>query len=60
MFDVELLIENCNATYDFLNAQFSGLATETQDSYWDYDDWLVMFVSTPDGESPAAITMYAL
>jgi hypothetical protein len=59
VFDVELLIENCNATYDFLNAQFSGLATETQDSYWGYDDWLVMFVSTPDGEPPAAITMYA-
>lgn len=60
VFDVELLIENCNPTHDFLNAKFSGLATETQDNYWDYDDWLVMFVSTPDGESPAAITMYAL
>jgi hypothetical protein len=60
VFDVELLIENCNATYAFLNNRFIGLATETQDNYWDYDDWLVMFVSTPDGvQLPAAITMYA-
>lgn len=60
VFDVELLIENCNAAYDFLNATFSGLATETQDNYWNYDDWLVMFVSSQDLGSPAAITMYAV
>src|SRR5690606_36342111 len=60
VFDVELLIENCNAAHDFLNGSFSGLATETQDNYWSYDSWLVMFLSTPEGEPPAAVTMYAV
>lgn len=61
VYDVDLLIENCNATYDFLNNEYSGLATETQDGYWDFVAWLLIFVSTPDGvESPAAITMYAI
>jgi hypothetical protein len=60
VFDVELLIENCNASYGFLNTRFTGLATETQNGYWDYDTWLVMFVSTPEGaELPVALTMYA-
>ncbi|MEX2123060.1 MAG: hypothetical protein WD795_04140 [Woeseia sp.] len=60
VFDVDLIIENCDASHKFLNNEYSGLATETQNSYWDYDDWLLIFVSTPVGiESPAAITMYA-
>jgi hypothetical protein len=59
VFDVSLSIENCNADFAFLNAAYSGLATETQDNYWAADSWLLMFLSTPNGSSPAALTMYA-
>lgn len=59
VFDVRLSIENCGASYDFLNEDFVGVATDTEDGAWDYDDWLLMFLSTPGWELPAAITMYA-
>jgi hypothetical protein len=60
VFDVDLIIENCNATYDILNGRFAGLATQTQNGYWSYDIWLAVFLSTPeDVESPVALTMYA-
>jgi hypothetical protein len=52
VFDVELLIENCNAAYAHFNGAFEGLATETQGGYWDYDSWLVMVLSTPHGMGP--------
>jgi hypothetical protein len=58
VFDVNLLIESCDTTYAFLNGEFEGLATETQDNYWGYDNWLIMFLSTANGSlSQAAITM---
>ena len=60
VFDVDLIIENCNAAYDILNSRFTGLATQTQNGYWSYDTWLVVFLATPDEvESPVALTMYA-
>jgi hypothetical protein len=60
VFDVDLIIENCNAAYDILNGRFTGLATQTQNGYWSYDTWLAVFLSTPDEvESPVALTMYA-
>lgn len=60
VFDVDLLIENCNTDYDVLNSRFTGLATHTQNGYWDYDTWLAVFLSAPsDAESPVALTMYA-
>ena len=49
VFDVNLLIESCDTRYAFLNGEFEGLATESQGGYWDYDNWLIMFLSTPDG-----------
>lgn len=56
----DLIIENCNAAFDVLNTRFTGLATRTQNGRWDYDNWLVIFVSAPEGTgSPIALTMYA-
>jgi len=58
VFDVALLIENCDASHSFLNGDLEGLATSTQGGFWDYDDWLVMLLSTPEGApSRAAVTM---
>jgi hypothetical protein len=61
VFDVTLVIENCNAQFDDLNASYSGLASETQSGSWDYDFNLVVFLSTPAGMAPAAaVSMYAV
>jgi hypothetical protein len=49
VFDVDLLIEQCDAEHGYLNGRFEGLATESQDNYWGYDNWLVMLLSTPEG-----------
>jgi hypothetical protein len=58
VFDVELIMENCRASYSYLNRAFEGLATETQDNAWGYDNWLVMLLSTPEGPVPRlALTM---
>lgn len=66
VFDVALTIENCSADFDFLNSSnfqnsdgYSGLAIETQNGYWDYDNWLLIIVASPGWELPAAVTMYA-
>jgi hypothetical protein len=60
VFDVDLIIENCNASYAYLNGPLEGLATATQSGYWDYDESLLMFLSTPDEAGPrAAVTMLA-
>jgi hypothetical protein len=60
VFDVALVIENCGASYSFLNKEFTGLAIATQDNAWGYDFRLLMFLSTPDGAgAPAAVTMFA-
>jgi len=59
VFDVELLIESCDSNHAFLNGEFDGLATVTQDGYWDYDRWLLILLSTADGSAgpQAAVTM---
>jgi hypothetical protein len=60
VFDVVLSIGNCGADYDYLNSDdYIGLATETQNNYWNYDSWLLLIVAAPGWESPAAVTMYA-
>jgi hypothetical protein len=59
VFDVDLLIENCDAEHAYLNGRFEGLATESQDNYWGYDTWLLMFLSTPDG-SPSRVALTTL
>jgi hypothetical protein len=61
VFDVSLLIESCASSHAFLNGHFAGLATSTQDGFWDYDDWLVMFLSTTNRPpaSTAAIKTFA-
>jgi hypothetical protein len=58
--DVHLQITGCDAQFEYLNSEFEGLATETQGGYWDYDTWLVVFLSAPDGPPPRpAVTMRA-
>jgi hypothetical protein len=51
VFNVDLVIENCDTEYAYLNGRFEGLATESQDNYWGYDSWLLMLLSTPDGSA---------
>jgi hypothetical protein len=58
VFDVILDIGNCNATYARFNGRFEGLASATAGNVWDYDTFLRMWLSKPDGtESPVALTM---
>jgi hypothetical protein len=58
VYQVELLIENCDANYDYLNRSFLGLATRSFGD-WNWGDWLVLFLSSPDGEpNPVALTMW--
>jgi len=61
VFDITLTIENCNGDYASLNTEYAGLATETQNGKWDYDEWLLIFVATHDTTEPAAaaITLYS-
>lgn len=54
VWDVGLHIESCNAPYAFLNGDFDGLATVSQSGYWDYDTWLIMFLTTSEGSAPRA------
>lgn len=54
MYDVTLVMENCNGAYAYLNGQYDGLALFTPSSYWDYDGLLRMWLSKPGGETPAA------
>lgn len=46
--DVHLVITGCNAQFAYLNSELGGLATETASSPWDYDKWLVIFLSAPE------------
>lgn len=60
VYDVHLRITNCNNQFAYLNTEFDGLATETQGGAWDYDIWLVIFLSAPAGPPPRpAVTMRA-
>jgi hypothetical protein len=60
VFDVALTIGNCSADFGYLNSDaYIGLATQTQNIYWNYDAWLLLIVAAPGWESPAAITLYA-
>jgi hypothetical protein len=58
VFDVQLLIANCNASYAALNGVFEGLATITRDNLEPCREWLLMFLSAPEGSAPRpAFTM---
>jgi hypothetical protein len=56
-----LTISGCQPPYDYLNAQFSGLATTSPSAAWDYDVLLRMWLSqtNPDiwDSAPPALTM---
>jgi hypothetical protein len=60
VYDVALTIASCDAPYAHLNGEFEGLATTTPGSYWDYDSFLRVWLSTSDPSAPPeAITMLA-
>jgi hypothetical protein len=58
-FDVALTIGNCKAPHVDMNGTFTGLATITGSSKWDYDTMLRMWLSKDDPLQPAAMTMLA-
>lgn len=65
VYDATLVIENCDGTYARWNGGYQGLATlsiESSESYYYYGywgDWLVLWLSTPEGAaSQAAVTMW--
>lgn len=59
VYDVTLTIASCNATHAHLNGAYTGLATTTASSYWNYDMLLRVWLSTGDSAAPAAVTMLA-
>jgi len=60
VFDVRLVIDNCNAVYAAYNREYTGLSTNTQDGAWSYDDWLIMFLSAVDDSgAPVGVTTIA-
>jgi hypothetical protein len=57
---VTLTIANCNGAWAYLNGDYSGLATITSSSVWDYDGLLRVWLSKPaGGAGPAALTILA-
>ena len=60
VYKVALTIASCDAPYTHLNGEFEGLATTTPGSYWDYDSFLRVWLSTSvPNAPPEAITMLA-
>jgi len=58
VYDVELLIANCDAEFAHLNRSFGGVATRSTGGM-DWGDWLVFWLSSPDAEpNPVALTMW--
>jgi hypothetical protein len=61
VYDVSLTITGCQAPYDYLNGTFVGLASDSAGTYWDYDQWLRMWLSQQDanvsGSPPRALTL---
>ena len=57
---VTLTTENCNGAFAYLNGEYSGLATITSSSVWNYDGLLRVWLSKSSGAAiPAALTMLA-
>lgn len=59
VYDVELIIDGCDADYAYLNRTLTGLATRSFDDWGWWGDWLVFFLSSPaDEQQPIALTMW--
>ena len=59
VYDVNLIIERCNAAHARLNGDFEGLASTTASDPWSYDSVLRIWLSTPEEKPRAAVTMLA-
>ena len=61
VYDAVLTISDCQPPYDYLNAEFSGLATTSPSTIWDYDVLLRIWLTqtNPDvwDTLPPALTM---
>jgi hypothetical protein len=62
VYDVVLSISGCQPPYDYLNAEFSGLATTSPSTAWGYDVLLRMWLSQANPDiwdlpAPPALTM---
>jgi hypothetical protein len=58
--DATLTIANCSGAFAYLNGEYTGLATTTASSYWDYDGLLRMWLSKPSGSvTPASLVLLA-
>lgn len=59
--DVVLTIGDCSGALAYLDGEYTGLATFTPSSYWDYDALLRVWISkSPGSATPeAAVTMLA-
>lgn len=59
VYSVEITIEDCNATYAYLNGSLAGLATRSINHLdEDFIDRLTLWLSSPPGESSGvAVTM---
>jgi len=56
--DASLTIGNCSGKFAYLNGEYTGLATTTPGTVWDYDGLLRVWLSKPAGTAaPAALTM---
>ena len=59
VYDVVLLVENCRDGFESRNGRFEGLATRTFDDWGEWGDWLVLWLSTPEGTPvPQAFVMW--
>jgi hypothetical protein len=52
--DVSLTVGNCNGAFAYLSGEYSGLATSTPSSKWDYDSLLRVWLSKTAATSPPA------
>lgn len=56
--DATLTIGNCTGVFAYLNGEYTGLATSTPSSYWDYDALLRVWLSKrPESVTPAALVL---
>lgn len=59
-YDISLTLASCKPPYTYLNGEYAGLAADSADNYWDYDDELRIWVSsTTEGPAAPALTMLA-
>ena len=58
--DISLTLANCKPPYTHLNGDYAGFAADSAGNYWDYDDYLRIWVSSTTAAPTApALTLLA-